>query len=258
MSAPEWITDRLPTEADGDADGEVVVLGNSECGDSYYIYSHWSLVQPGEGWYVVSNEEPELTQRPRWITDRQPTEADGNKDGAVRIRKYPKKSMGAHVHWTHIGAGVPWEHTNDWVNDASSQTDHQEEVEAPVVLAAGQIWKRSDGKTVTLSEPEPYCFCDGDYWYDQGSVYAPGVDIHLVEHLGFVPAEQAVGETPEIESEEARPTARTFTSLHRTYLADWNAYMIDVIASDGTAWYRVVARDTDNEWRPHPPLPQPD
>lgn len=247
MSAPEWITDRLPTEADGDADGEVVVLGSSECGDSYYVYSHWSLVQPGEGWHVVSNEEPELTQRPRWITDRQPTEADGNKDGAVRIRKYPNKSMGAHVHWTHIGPGVPWERTNDWVGDANPETVHQEEVEAPVVLAAGQIWKRSDGKTVTLAEPEPYCFDDGDYWYDQGSVYAPGlpamVDIHLVERL----------DTPQVQ-----PSLRTFASIHRTYLPDLGSYIIDAIADDGTAWSRVVEIGSSGTWLPHPPLPQPD
>lgn len=252
MSAPEWITDRLPTEADGDADGEVVVLGSSECGDNYYVYSHWTLVRPGEGWYVVSNEEPELTQRPRWITDRQPTEADGNKDGAVRIRKYPKKSMGAHVHWTHIGPGVPWEHTNDWVNDASSQTDHQEE--APVVLAAGQVWKRNDGKTVTLTEPEFNCFHDGEYWYDQGSVHAPGflgmIGVHLVEHLEFVPAEQ--------ESVPVQPTARTFVSLCRTYLPDLGSYIIDVVADDGTAWSRTVEIGSSGNWQQHPPLPQPD
>lgn len=257
MSAPEWITDRLPTEADGDADGEVVVLGNSECGDSYYVYSHWSLVQPGEGWYTVSNEEPELTQRPRWITDRQPTEADGNKDGAVRIRKYPKKSMGAHVHWTHIGPGVPWEHTNDWVNDASSQTGHQEEVEVPVVLAAGQVWKRSDGKTVTLKEVVGIggeaSFFDGDYWYDQGSVYVPGIpalaNIHLAEHLEFVPAKQEA---------LTAPVVRVFASIHRTYLPDHGAYVIDAIADDGTAWSRVVEIGSSGNWLPHPPLPQPD
>lgn len=51
MNTPGWITDRQPTEADGDADGEVVVLGKSECGDNLYCYSHWSLVQPGEAWF---------------------------------------------------------------------------------------------------------------------------------------------------------------------------------------------------------------
>lgn len=51
MMPRNWITDRLPTEDDGDSDGEVVILGKSECGDNLYCYSHWSLVQPGEPWF---------------------------------------------------------------------------------------------------------------------------------------------------------------------------------------------------------------
>lgn len=40
-----WIIDRLPTEADGDGDGEVTVLG-----DIHTFFQLWTNVTPGQAW----------------------------------------------------------------------------------------------------------------------------------------------------------------------------------------------------------------
>ena len=44
---PEWITDRLPTEADADQIGRVVIGKNL----SDYTFLHFSFVGPGQPWY---------------------------------------------------------------------------------------------------------------------------------------------------------------------------------------------------------------
>ena len=41
-----------------------------------------------------------------WITDRPPTEADGDKDGDVWVRVRPKQVIG--IHWSYVGIGTPW------------------------------------------------------------------------------------------------------------------------------------------------------
>ena len=48
MSNAEWITDRLPTEADGDGDGDVWMRHVS--GSEYNFFAHWSHVGPGAPW----------------------------------------------------------------------------------------------------------------------------------------------------------------------------------------------------------------
>lgn len=46
---PDWITDRLPTEADGDTEFDVVVLNDAQTGDWRYVT--WDEVQPGWAWH---------------------------------------------------------------------------------------------------------------------------------------------------------------------------------------------------------------
>lgn len=72
----------------------------------------------------------------RWITDRQPTALDANGAGAVRIRKYPNGSSSAAVHWSFIGPGVPWQHCNDWKEEAG---DHH--ADDRYVDADGNEWR---------------------------------------------------------------------------------------------------------------------
>lgn len=43
-----------------------------------------------------------------WITDRRPTEADGDEDGDVFVRTRPLRESRAYVHWSLVSAGTPW------------------------------------------------------------------------------------------------------------------------------------------------------
>jgi hypothetical protein len=108
----DWITDRLPTQTDADIDGDVLIPGeyNDEC------FVEWATVHDGEPWQQPDRYEQikDNTIEDRWITSRQPLESDGNKDGAVHVRKYPNKSWGVNIHWSYVGPGVPWEHTRDY------------------------------------------------------------------------------------------------------------------------------------------------
>lgn len=46
-----------------------------------------------------------------WITDRRPTRADGDEDGDVRVRYYSPNSQDySYLHWSYVGANVPWKH----------------------------------------------------------------------------------------------------------------------------------------------------
>lgn len=50
MSDREWITDRLPTEADADEDGDVTVQNRLDVEPSAGVYFIWSMVRPGMAW----------------------------------------------------------------------------------------------------------------------------------------------------------------------------------------------------------------
>jgi len=47
-----WITDRPPTEADADSDGDVAV--QQRPGQDSFAYLHWSFVKPGISWRRTS------------------------------------------------------------------------------------------------------------------------------------------------------------------------------------------------------------
>lgn len=64
-----WFTNRLPTEADADEDGEVEVQSGLRAGETTYF--HWSMVKPGMAWtHTISWEgssepAPPVTTIPR-------------------------------------------------------------------------------------------------------------------------------------------------------------------------------------------------
>lgn len=114
----EWITDRLPTEEDADEQNEVVVPNPGSTPNYGYMY-WWEVT--GEwlptGVFQQTRKYGEQSIRAtgsRWITTRQPLASDGNKDGAVHVRKYPDREWGVNIHWSYVGTGVPWQHTNDF------------------------------------------------------------------------------------------------------------------------------------------------
>ncbi len=68
----EWITDRLPTEADGDIDGEVRMMLRPNVSGAKY-FAHWSCVGAGAFWQHTSCWEPPTEPIP---TESTPTEPD--------------------------------------------------------------------------------------------------------------------------------------------------------------------------------------
>ncbi len=49
-----------------------------------------------------------------WITDRLPTEADGDMDGFVFMRHVSSPEYNFFAHWSHVGPGAPWQRTIYW------------------------------------------------------------------------------------------------------------------------------------------------
>lgn len=56
-----WITDRLPTEADGDKDGNVIILIP---GNRAWCRSYWSSVEPGQPWLAFTPPTTASTSKP--------------------------------------------------------------------------------------------------------------------------------------------------------------------------------------------------
>lgn len=63
-----------------------------------------------------------------WITDRLPTEADGDMDGDVRLRDRPGSSGWSFVRWSYVGPGAPWRHTSYWKPSAEPETTEPDRI----------------------------------------------------------------------------------------------------------------------------------
>lgn len=50
MPMSDWITDRPPTEADADDDGDVKVCTSPRLNPEDYVYENWNIVTPGWPW----------------------------------------------------------------------------------------------------------------------------------------------------------------------------------------------------------------
>jgi len=65
----------------------------------------------------------------KWITDRQPTEADADDDGDVKIPTRPNSEAYQYMHWNRVGPGMPWQHTRYWT--PPSDPEPEPELAAP-------------------------------------------------------------------------------------------------------------------------------
>jgi hypothetical protein len=127
MSNAEWITDRLPTEADGDMEGNVWMRHVSS--PEHNFFAHWSHVGPGAPWqrtsYWKPTAEPDrIKPTPTeptptepdwaalgWITHRQPTKADADYEGAVWLPRNiadPIEGDTTFVDYRTVALGQPW------------------------------------------------------------------------------------------------------------------------------------------------------
>ena len=170
-----------------------------------------------------------------WITDRPPTEADGNEEGSVIVRRMPEKDFGAPVHWSHVGAGVPWRRSVFWKPPAQAA-----EPAPNPPLALGQKWRRRDGKVVTITSFEGYPFWAHGVWYSPEGRHA---NLVALPHLELV---ELVSEAPKT-TQQLEP--RRFVSISRTALSTGQE-IVDAIDDDGVAWELA-----GEEWRRIKPLP---
>lgn len=78
----------------------------------------------------------------KWIRDRRPTAADGDWYGDVRMLRGPSHRGSALIHWSYVGAGVPWQHTGLWqppTEPAPTEADRIAALERRVAELGAQI-----------------------------------------------------------------------------------------------------------------------
>lgn len=72
MTDTDWITDRLPTEADADANGNVLALmpSHMSLGETWSLFIKWDQVDDGTPWCHASlrGSTAALTTTPRQFT----------------------------------------------------------------------------------------------------------------------------------------------------------------------------------------------
>lgn len=132
-----------------------------------------------------------------WITDRRPREKDAHGDGYVRMCLSPGSEECRLIHWSYVGAGVPWRHPANW--------------EPKPALAVGQLWQRKDGEVVTIDRfdrnhaygrTHPFWAGGSSYTLD-GRVQLSG-NPHpwdLVELLPSSPLEEVVKQLKELRDQ---------------------------------------------------------
>ena len=182
-----------------------------------------------------------------WITDRRPTEADGDDDGDVVLRAGPCLSYGKAMHWRYVGLEAPWRHSNLWRPPA----DPHPKPTKPA-LALGQRWRRRDGVEVTVEKFD----CDHAW----GATHPFWADCHSYAPNGAANASGKLGHSQDLiellTPEPSTLTPRRFKETPRRTVADFG-HTIDAIDEDGVAWWMIVASDDDSESEWHQLLPLP-
>lgn len=124
-----WIRSRVPTEGDGDADGDVRVLRRDGKSSHWCL---WSIVVLGQPWVRSNVRDPSSAPAPLpahlayptsegWVHNRVPGPEDGDEGGDVEIAaagvkhfdEFPdltdrQRIAGAYISWSHVVPGQPW------------------------------------------------------------------------------------------------------------------------------------------------------
>lgn len=169
-----------------------------------------------------------------WITDRPPTEADGDEYGNV------EKDGGVFVHWSYVTTGIPWRRRVFWEPPAPAA-----EPAPKPPLAEGQEWRRRDGKEVTITSTE-YPFWAQGVWYRPDGTHSR---FPAFPHMELVELVSDVPPVPEAPKTTQQLEPRRFLSISRTVLASGQE-IVDAIDDDGVAWELA-----GEEWHRIKPLP---
>ena len=89
---------------------------SAECGDPF-------LPSP-------STTTSQATMNQEWITDRPPTEADGDMDGDVRIRRAPGSDRSRLTYWSYVQPGMDWQHSSFWQPPAEPAPAEPDRIDA--------------------------------------------------------------------------------------------------------------------------------
>jgi hypothetical protein len=92
-----------------------------------------------------------------WITDRLPTEADGDGNGDVRVRSRPGSSEYNFAHWSYVGPGAPWQRTSYW-EPPTEPTPTEPDRIAALELRVGEL----EAFKKALTQPSPMRYSLGD------------------------------------------------------------------------------------------------
>ncbi len=156
----------------------------------------------------------ESTDRPTWITDRQPLPVDSSEDGSVEAQLAPGCETSVYMHYAYVAQGTPWRHLPGWTFPE---------------IRLGQIWRCQDGqlRTVKRSVLSDRWFI-GEYFYDSVGE-APGGPSYRLAELISQPKQE-----PEPEPEPEPQPRRRFASLNG-YVSNGEEILI-AIDTDGVAW----------------------
>lgn len=170
-----------------------------------------------------------------WITDRRPTEVDGDRDGDVRLRSSRNGEDYVYVPWEFVAEGAPWTHSPGWLTKPPASES------AKPALALGQTWRTREGKVVTITRDDgsKTPFLADHIWYKadgKANIHHQHPELELVELISEVAPRRIVA------------ISRTVHSYVHT---------IDAVAEDGTAWWMIVGPDEDDQptWQQLTPLP---
>jgi hypothetical protein len=100
-----------------------------------------------------------------WITDRLPTEADGDRDGNVWMRHVSGSEYNFFAPWSHVGPGAPWQRTIYW--KPPTETDRIAALEQRVAELEAMVRPSAEPPAERLRLPIDHCIrldraCLGD------------------------------------------------------------------------------------------------
>jgi hypothetical protein len=88
-----------------------------------------------------------------WITDRLPTEADGDAYGDVRRRHWSDPSKYDLAHWSHVGPGAPWQRTSYWKPPAQPTPTEADRI-AALEQRVAELEAQMRSTAETFEQPE--------------------------------------------------------------------------------------------------------
>ena len=170
-----------------------------------------------------------------WITDRLPTEEDGDEDGDVRVPRVPGRSSQKgdewwFQHYSLVVPGQPW-----WSEKAAQRVEP-----APTLsFAVGQLWRRRNGEVVRVTQVDPgadlpVCVDNGYWQRADGTSCLNCSEYDLIELVSG----------PEPAPAPTRKVVQIAVGVELLLLCD-----------DGTMW---AMKTNGGPWTQLPAIPQPE